>query len=160
MKHLTSVLKKAHAHRGTSFVEILQNCPVYNDGIFEDVKNKKTAADTRLVVEDGAPLIFGKENNRGLRLNTQSLTIEVVTIGENGVTEADILVHDETNKILAQMLMGLRGPDYPVPVGVLYHAPADAYISDLYSQRIKVRKSKDSANLNELLRTGHTWTVK
>jgi len=159
MKHLTSVLTRAHAHTGTSFVEILQNCPVYNDLIFENVKNKKTAADSRLVVENGAPMIFGKENDKGLRLNTQKLKLEVVTIGEDGVTEADVLVHDETNKVLAQMLVELRAPEYPIPVGVLYHRPADAYITDVYAQRIKVRESKGSANVNDLLRSGHTWNV-
>lgn len=159
MKHLTSVLTKAHAHVGASFVEILQNCPVYNDGIFDAVKDKKQAADTRLVLENGKPLLFGQDNQKGICLNTTGLSLEIVTIGEDGVTEADVLVHDETNKVLAQMLAELKGPDFPVPVGVIYQAPATAYVDDVYSQRIAVREKKGKADLNALLRTGHTWTV-
>lgn len=159
MKHLSSVMTAAHAHEGASFVEIFQNCPVYNDGIFDAVKDKKQAADTRLVLTDGEPLLFGKESEKGIRLNTETLALEVVTLGENGVTEADILRHDKGNKVLAQMLSELRGPDFPVPVGVIYEAPASAYVDDVYSQRIAVREKKGVADLNALLRTGHTWTV-
>jgi 2-oxoglutarate ferredoxin oxidoreductase subunit beta len=159
MKHLTKVLISAHQHEGASFVEILQNCPVYNDGIFDSVKDKKQAADSKLVIEHGEPLLFGQDNQKGLRLNPQKLSFEIVTIGENGVTEADIVIHDQTNKVLAQMLAELKGPDFPVPVGVIYQVPATAYVSDVYSQRIAVRETKGKADLNALLRTGHTWTV-
>jgi 2-oxoglutarate ferredoxin oxidoreductase subunit beta len=159
MKHLTSVLTEAHAHIGASFVEIYQNCPVYNDGIFDDVKDKKQAADTRLVLEHGKPLLFGKESQKGIRLNAANMALEIVTIGEDGVSESDVLVHDETNKVLAQMLAELKGPEFPVPVGVIYKAPATAYVDDVYSQRIAVREKKGKADLNALLRTGHTWTV-
>mgnify|MGYP003627097481 CR=1 FL=1 len=159
MKHLTSVLTEAHKHDGASFVEIYQNCPVYNDGIFDAVKDKKQAADTRLVLEHGKPLLFGQENQKGIRLNTSNLSLEIVTIGEDGVTEADVVVHDETNKVLAQMLSELSGPEFPVPVGVIYNVPATAYVDDVYSQRIAIREKKGKADLNALLRTGHTWTV-
>jgi len=159
MKHLTSVLTEAHAHIGASFVEIYQNCPVYNDGIFDDVKEKKQAADTRLVLEHGKPLLFGKESQKGIRLNAANMALEIVTIGEDGVSESDVLVHDETNKVLAQMLAELKGPEFPVPVGVIKKAPATAYVDDVYSQRIAVREKKGKADLNALLRTGHTWTV-
>lgn len=159
MKHLTSMLTAAHAHQGASFVEIYQNCPVYNDGIFEAVKDKKQAADTRLVLTHGEPMLFGAENQKGIKLNTETLALEVVTIGENGVTEADILVHDKTNKVLAQLLGELSQPDFPVPVGIIYEAPAPAYVDDVYSQRIAVREAKGKPDLNALLRTGHTWTV-
>lgn len=159
MKHLTGVLTEAHAHVGASFVEILQNCPVYNDGIFDAVKDKKQAADTRLVLEHGKPLLFGADNQKGIRLNTTDLSLEIGTIGEDGFTAADVLVHDETNKVQAQMLAELKGPDFPVPVGVIYKAAATAYVDDVYSQRIAVREKKGKADLNALLRTGHTWTV-
>jgi 2-oxoglutarate ferredoxin oxidoreductase subunit beta len=159
MKHLTAVMTAAHEHDGASFVEIYQNCPVYNDGIFDAVKDKKQAADTRLVLTDGEPLLFGKENEKGIRLNTQTLQLEVVTLGEDGVTEADILRHDKGNKVLAQILAELKGPDFPVPVGVIYEEAATAYVDDVYSQRIAVREKKGAPDLNALLRTGHTWTV-
>ena len=159
MKHLSAVLTRAHENEGASFVEIFQNCPVYNDEIFEPIKNKKMAPDTRLVLEHGKSMTFGKENEKGIRLNTQKLTLEIVVIGEDGVTEQDILVHDEKNKVMAQMLVELKGPDFPTAVGVIYCAPAEAYISNVHSQRILVRENKGPADLNALLRTGHTWMV-
>ena len=159
-KHMGPVLKRAHAHKGTAFVEIYQNCPVYNDGIFDQIKEKKTAADTRLVLEHGKPLTFGADQEKGIRLNRKTLMPEVVTISEDGVTEDDIVVHDETNKVLAQMLAGLKLPDFPEPVGVLYCEPtAPSYTDDFYQQRILVREQKGEADLNALLRTGHTWSV-
>ena len=89
-KHLTTVLKRAHAHEGASFVEIYQNCPVYNDGIFEVIKEKKTAGETRLILEHGQPMIFGTERDKGIKLNAATLALEVVTLGEDGVTEEDL----------------------------------------------------------------------
>lgn len=159
-KHMGPLLKRAHAHKGTAFVEIYQNCPVYNDGIFDVIKEKKTAADTRLVLEHGKPLTFGVDDQKGLILNAKALKLEVATIGENGVTQADILVHDETNKMLAQMLSALKLPDFPEPIGVIYCEPtAPSYTDDVYQQRIIVREKKGEADLNALLRGGHTWTV-
>lgn len=159
MKHLTEVLTRAHDHRGASFVEIYQNCPVYNDGIFDHVKDKKTAADTQLVLKDGEPMLFGKEKNKGLRLNTKVLGLDVVTIGEDGVTIDDVVVHDETNKVMARMLADLHAPDFPEPVGVIYCAPTAAYVADVYTQRILVREKRGPADLNALLRSGQTWNV-
>ena len=159
-KHMGPVLQRAHDHKGTGFVEIYQNCPVYNDGIFDLIKEKKTAAETRLVLEHGKPLLFGSDNEKGLRLNAQTLRLEVATLGEDGVTLDDILVHDETNKMLARMLTDLSLPDFPEPVGVIYCEPtAPSYTDDVYQQRILVREKKGAADLNALLRSGHTWTV-
>ena len=159
MKHLTEVLTRAHDHKGASFVEIYQNCPVYNDGIFDHVKDKKTAADMQLHVRHGEPLLFGKEVQKGIRLNPKTISLEVVTIGEDGITEADIMIHDETNKVLAQMLADIHAPDFPEPVGVLYCQPADGYVEGVYDQRIAVRETSGPADVNALLRGGHTWTV-
>jgi len=159
MKHLTEMLGRSHSHKGASFLEILQNCPVYNDGIFEQVKNKKTAADSRLVLQHGEPMLFGKELDKGIRLNTSLLQLEVVTLGEDGITLADILVHNESNKVLAQMLAGMHGPDFPEPVGVIFCADVSGYIEDVYAQRIKVREARPPADMNALLRSGHTWQV-
>jgi len=159
IKHLTEVLTRAHDYDGAGFVEIYQNCPVYNDGIFDYVKDKKTSADNKLVLRHGEPMIFGKESNKGIRLDRQELKLEVVVIGENGITEADLLVHDEANKMMAQMLTGMHAPEFPEPVGVIYSAAASAYVSDVYMQRISVREKKGPADVNALLRSGQTWTV-
>jgi len=158
MKHLSAVIKQAHAHEGASFVEILQNCPIYNDGIFEQVKDKKIAADYRVEVEHGQLLLFGKDKSKGIRLNRDTLRLEVVTLGEGAELE-DILVHDQTNLALAQLIAAMQGPDFPVAVGILYHNPVTAYVSDLSDQRLKLRETRGSGDLSALLHTGHTWKV-
>ncbi|MFP6807617.1 MAG: 2-oxoacid:ferredoxin oxidoreductase subunit beta [Pseudomonadales bacterium] len=159
-KHLNPVLKRAHSNRGASFVEIYQNCPIYNDGIFDYIKDKKNAAESRLVLEHGKPLSFGADGEKGLILNAKLLQLEVVVIGENGISESDLVVHDETNKVLAQMLAELKFPDFPEPIGVLYCNPTQPFDADVYDQRSAVREKTGSADLHALLHSGHTWTVK
>jgi len=158
MKHLSAVITEAHAHQGASFVEILQNCPIYNDGIFEQVKDKKIAPDFRIEVEHGKPLLFGKEKNKGIALNRESLSLEVVTLGE-GAELDDILVHDQTNLAQAQLLAAMHGPDFPVAVGIIYFKPITAYVSDLLEQRLQLREKRGGGDLAKLLHSGHTWTV-
>ncbi|MGB1342263.1 MAG: 2-oxoacid:ferredoxin oxidoreductase subunit beta [Pseudomonadales bacterium] len=158
-KHMTPVLKRAHAHKGASFVEIYQNCPVYNDGIFDYIKDKKSAADSRLLLEHGAPLLFGEGQQKGLRLNLKSLQLEVVALGQDGVTLDDIVVHDETNLVLAQMLAGLSAPEFPEAIGVLYCQASESYEHSVYEQIKTVRAKKGIADFNEVLKQGHTWTV-
>jgi len=158
-KHMTPLLERAHDHKGASFVEIYQNCPVYNDGIFDYIKDKKNAAESRLLLENGSPMTFGSENEKGIRLDAKTIRLEVVIIGEDGVTLEDILVHDESNKVMAQMLAELKGPDFPEPIGVLYCNPAESYESDVYDQRELVRQTSGAPDINALLRGGHTWTV-
>jgi 2-oxoglutarate ferredoxin oxidoreductase subunit beta len=154
--HLISVLKRAHAHRGASFVEIFQNCVVYNDNVFADFTERSVALDRQVLVEHGKPLIFGKEKNRGLRLKPKAIELEVVTIGENGVTESDILVHDERNRALASLLASLSPPDFPEAIGVLYCDPAQAYEKAIYEQ---MKDAKGPTDLATLIRTGRTWLV-
>jgi len=158
-KHLPVVLKRAHAHNGASFVEIFQNCIVFNNDVFADFTAREIADDAEVFVEHGKPLIFGKNKNRGLRIKPGKLALEAVTIGENGVTEADILVHDETNRALAGMLAGMERPTMPIALGVLYCDPAPSYedgVRDHFGEAKKLGAGKD---LNKLLRRGHTWTV-
>ncbi|MGB1548425.1 MAG: 2-oxoacid:ferredoxin oxidoreductase subunit beta, partial [Alphaproteobacteria bacterium] len=116
-KNLPDLFKRAYEHKGASFIEIFQNCIVYNDAVFEDFTAKPVADERQIHVEHGKPLRFGKENEHGLRLNPQSLALEVVTIGENGVEEADILVHDETNRTLAALLAAMQPPAFPIAIG-------------------------------------------
>jgi len=158
-KHLPVVLKRAHAHKGASFVEIFQNCIVYNDGAFAHFTDRSIAADTQVHVEHGKPLLFGKENDKGIRVNTSTLKLEVVTVGENGVTEDDILVHDETNKVIATLLAQMQPPTFPVALGVIYCEDGPEYVSAVYDQ-VELAKSKQKAvPVNELLHSGHTWRV-
>jgi 2-oxoglutarate ferredoxin oxidoreductase subunit beta len=104
-------------------------------------------------------MIFGTDQDKGIRLNTQTLSLEVVKLGEDGVTEADLVVHDERNRMLAQMLTQLRAPDFPEPVGVIYCNPDMAYEHSVYQQIKTVREKKGLADFSNALKSGHTWTV-
>lgn len=152
---LIEVLKRAHAHRGASFVEIFQNCVVFNDGVFQAFTDKKVAPEEQLFVEHGRPLLFGKDRTHGLRFDAKRLALEVVTVGENGVTEADVLVHDETNRTLATMLVAL---ERPVAVGVIYCAPAEPYEDLVFSQVPRDARVAET-DLAKLLYGGQTWMV-
>jgi 2-oxoglutarate ferredoxin oxidoreductase subunit beta len=158
-KHLVEVLKQARAHRGASFVEIFQNCIVYNDEIFASFTDRSVAQDAQIHVEHGKPLTFGAGGRRGLRLAPGKLELQAVTIGEDGVTEVDILVHDATNRTLATMLAAMQPPAMPMALGVLYcnpGAPLDASLRTADSRQSAPPSGKD---LDALLRRGDTWTV-
>ncbi len=157
--HLPGILARAHANKGASFVEIFQNCIVYNDGVFSHFTDKSVATQNQIHVEHGQPLTFGADGEKGLRLKEGLPELEVVTIGENGVTEADILVHDETNRIMATMLATMEPPEFPVALGVLYCNPAPTYDGAVYDQIDVARKSLPAPELDTLLRDGHTWSV-
>ncbi|MSO54910.1 MAG: 2-oxoacid:ferredoxin oxidoreductase subunit beta [Rhodospirillales bacterium] len=158
-QHLPEVLKRAHAHKGTSFVEILQNCIVYNDGVYAAVTEKDVAEDAQLHLQHGQPMIFGKAKNRGLRLKPGALELEVVTVGEGGVLISDILVHDETNRMLGMILASLEAPNYPVALGVIYCKPGPTYEASVAVQVAKQAAKFSKLDVNALLRRGHTWTV-
>ncbi|MBZ0167408.1 MAG: 2-oxoacid:ferredoxin oxidoreductase subunit beta, partial [Candidatus Omnitrophica bacterium] len=159
LKELPVTLARAKEHVGASFVEIFQNCIVYNDKVFDQFTEKKTAKDTQIHVKHGERMIFGKEGNKGLRFNNDTFGLEVVTIGENGITENDILIHDETNRHLAFMLCELDAPDYPVVCGVIYCNPEESYDQAVHYQ-IAQAKAVKKADFNALLRSGRTWEVK
>jgi 2-oxoglutarate ferredoxin oxidoreductase subunit beta len=154
-KHLGDTLKRAHSHRGASFVEILQNCNIFNDGAFNDVTDKAIKADHQLVLEHGKPLIFGKNRDKGVRMSGNRP--EVVTLG-NGVTEADLIVHDETNLALAFMLGNLQAP-LPTPIGVFYATSRPTYDAAMNAQMAEARAKQGEGNLADLLKRGDTWTV-
>jgi 2-oxoglutarate ferredoxin oxidoreductase subunit beta len=153
--HLVATLKRAHAHKGASFIEILQNCVVFNDAVFEHITGKEVAADAQILLEHGQPLLFGKNKEKGLRLKPGKLELEIVTVGENGVAASAILVHDETNRPLAQLLAALE-PPFPAAMGVLYCNPATSYEQDVYAQ---LGTTRGSASLDTLLNSERTWEV-
>ncbi len=158
-RQMPGVLKAAHAHKGASLVEIIQNCIVYNDGAFDGWTDKKVVSDNSISVVHGEPLMFGADGNNGLAKSADGFGIQVVTIGENGVTEADVLIHDETNKILAMMLADMKQPEFPVALGVLYNNPAEAYDEAVHQQLKEITEANPAGSLNDMLRKGRTWTV-
>jgi len=158
-KHLGPTFVAAHEYRGTSFIEILQNCPVFNDDTWLHVKDRPTAADTMLMLEHGKPMLFGVDDQKGLRLVSGTLELEVVTIGEDGVTEADILVHDETSRPMAFLLASMEPPEFPMALGVLLRQPAPPYDASVLAQVEEAKAQRGPGDIDALLRSGHTWTV-
>jgi len=157
-KNLGELFVRARDHKGASFVEIIQNCIVYNDGAFADFTEKPVADEMQLHIKHGQPMIWGKAKNKGLRLNPKTLQLETITVGENGVTIDDILVHDEKNKVLATLLSSLRPPDFPEVLGVIYCDPAPSYEQQLKEQD-DAAKAKGPGDIDKLLRAGKTWVV-
>ena len=153
-KNLSPVLKAARAFKGASFVEIFQNCIVYNKDVFESFVGKKTAKETQIHVEHGQPLLFA-DGTKGLKLNPKTLALEVVGVGDGGVPESDILVHDETNAVMAQMLLTLPKETYPMPLGVIYRQPAQSYDDAFWATH--ATQGKRTGKVADALRKGSVW---
>lgn len=156
-KHLPEILKRARAHRGAALVEIFQNCIVYNDGVFNHFTDRDVAADRQLLLEDGAPMIFGKDRDKGLRLKPGSLELEVVALSDGGIAEEDILRHDVGNRTLAQMLVQMDGGDFPVALGVIYDNPAPSYDRQVAAEREAAKLANPNPDLGQLLYKGQVW---
>ena len=151
--------RPAGRHRGSSFIEVLQNCNIFNDGAWREFTDRDVRDDRMLILEHGKPMIFGKDRNRGIRLN--GLQPEVVTIGEDGMTEDDLLVHDAhaEDPYLALILSRMFWPEFPVPVGVFRDVSRPIH-SDLLTPRSSRRsRSPASAISDPVLLAGETWTV-
>jgi 2-oxoglutarate/2-oxoacid ferredoxin oxidoreductase subunit beta len=159
--HMQDVLKKAAAHRGSAFIEIYQNCNVFNDGAFELITDKESKANTQLILEHGKPMIFGKDKNKGIRLTPGKLEPEVVTLGENGISESDLLVHDEKEQsgALAFLLSRLGPPTFPTALGVVRNIDRPSYDSLSVEQEQAVTAKKGKGDLMKLLHAGETWRI-
>jgi len=155
----TQIYIEAARHKGTSVVEVLQNCVIFNDGIHDKVAGKEVRDDRTLILKNGEPMIFGKGNDKGLILD--GLKLRVVKLGENGITEKNILVHDasEPNPGIHYMLANMRYPDYPVALGVIRSVPGPTYERDLAQQITEVRNTSRIKNMNDLLNSGSVWKV-
>jgi len=157
--HLKATLRKAAAHQGSAFVEILQNCNIFNDGAWESLTEKIVRDDHTILLEHGQPLVFGKNRDKGLRMN--GLELEVVTLG-NGVGEQDVIVHDERhpNPAYAFLLSRMdQTPGFPTPLGVLRAVEAPRYEDLVHRQIEQVRARKGTGDLEALLRAGDVWDV-
>jgi 2-oxoglutarate ferredoxin oxidoreductase subunit beta len=159
--HLKDTLKKASAHKGSAYIEILQNCNIFNDGAWETITEKDARSDNVVQLEHGKPLIFGKNRDKGIRLN--GLELEVVALG-NGVAEKDLLIHDEHHPrpayafLLAHME---TRPGFPTPIGVLRSWDNIPRYEDVINAQIQeVQQRKGKGDLAKLLRAGDTWEVK
>jgi 2-oxoglutarate ferredoxin oxidoreductase subunit beta len=160
-QHLKETLRKAAAHQGSAYIEILQNCNIFNDGAWETITEKEARSEQVVQLEHGKPLIFGKNRDKGIRL--VGLDLEVVALG-NGITEKDLLVHDEhdSNPVYAFALSRMDAmPGFPTPIGVLRALQGVPRFEDLMQQQIRdVIAKKGKGDLAKLLRAGDTWELK
>ncbi len=159
-KYLQSILQRAAAHQGTAIVEVLQNCVIFNDGAHKWTTDRASRSENQLRLEHGKPMIFGDTVKQGIRLN--GITPEVVTLGENGITEGDILVHDEkaSEPTLAYFLSRMRAPDFPTPLGVFRAVEAPTYDQQIHQQLEDIKVKKGDGQLRKLFFSGDTWEVK
>ncbi len=159
-EHLRGVLARVAAHRGSALVEIMQNCVIFNDGVWSEVTERATRDDRQIVLEHGKPLVFGKDRDRGIRLD--GLRPEVVKVGEGGVPEDALLRHDERSEdpSLAYLLSRLVPPEFPMPIGVFRAIDLEPFDHAVHRQIQEARKKAKETDLDALLREGETWEVK
>jgi 2-oxoglutarate ferredoxin oxidoreductase subunit beta len=157
VKHMVATFKAAHEHNGVSFIEILQNCVIFNDKTWDSVYSKENRGDQLLFLEEGQPLLFGKENQFGITLN--GLFPEVVEVANTPIEK--ILVHDpdHNSPLYTQMLAQMGHPNLPTPVGILKRTEEPVYEVAVQTQVNAARAKKGNGSLKELLYTEDTWTV-
>jgi len=153
------IFKEAEKHKGTSIVEVLQNCVIFNDGVYSDLTDKQNKEDRQLHLEHGKPMIFGKNKDKGIILD--GFELKVVTIGENGITEDDILIHDahEEKPYIHQMLIKMKYPDYPIALGVIRAVKRNVYDKAVHEQIENVKAKAKIKCMDDLFHSGPTWTV-
>ncbi len=157
-KHLIATLERAARHKGTSFVEVYQNCNVFNDGAFMEFADKAVRSDRTVRLEHGQPMLFGKELEKGVRLN--GTTPEIVDVG-NGASESDLWVHDETREdpALSFILSRMHWPDFPEPMGVIRAVERPTYEGLVQQQVDEAIERQGEGDLDALFMEGDTWTV-
>lgn len=156
-KNLPDVLKAAHAHQGAAFIEIFQNCIVYNKDVFNDFAAPKGAEDRQLWLEHGQPMLFAN-GTRGLTLNRDALRLEVIDVADGDWEAAGVLVHDATNRSMAHLLVEMPFGPFPMALGVIYDDPAPTFETAVIEERARASAGKDT-DLAKLLAKGQTWTV-
>jgi 2-oxoglutarate ferredoxin oxidoreductase subunit beta len=159
--HLQEILRRAYAHKGTSFIEILQNCPVYNDDEFIEVEDRKQRVNASLKLQDGEPLVFGPESDRkGIRIEDGVPSVVQLSKGQNPL-EAGVAIHNERHDTPAYAfaLASLTRPNFPVPVGVFRAVDKPSYETMLAAQVTHAVAHKGEGDLQALLESSETWTV-
>ena len=158
-KLMQKIFIEAEEHRGTSLIEILQNCVIFNDKTFAAITGKEVKQNAQLILEDGKPMLFGAEMNKGIILN--GFKLEAVTVGENNVTEKDILVHDakEQDPTLHAMLARMRPPEFPAALGIIRAVRRSTFDEGLLNQLEYEKENAKFKTVDELLKSGETWEV-
>lgn len=160
MKLNQEIMLDAAKHDGTAVMEMLVNCVIFNDGTHQDISDRAFRADRTIILRHGEPMIFGANRDKGLILD--GLKLKVVTLGENGITEKDILVHDaHTDNIgIHSMLVDMKYPEYPVALGVIRAVADKTYDDNVRDQVIEVKEKSKIKTVDQLLHSGATWEVK
>jgi len=155
----TQIYTAAARHKGASVIEVLQNCVIFNDGIHEEVTGKEVRDERTIILKHGEPMIFGKDNEKGLILD--GLKLKVVKIGENGITVKDLLIHNaaEPNPGIQYMLANMRYPEYPVALGIIRAVEGITYDASVHGQIKNVRENAKIKCMDDLLSSGSTWNV-
>ncbi len=157
-KHMQYVIKRAAEHKGTSFVEIYQNCNVFNDGAFFTYTEKDTKDDNVVFIEHGKPMVFGKEKDKGVKLD--GFTPTVVSLKDGKYSVNDLMVHNEKDTMLSFILARMSSiPELPRPVGVVYAVERPLYDVEVERQILAAIQKQGEGNLEELLNHGETWTI-
>jgi 2-oxoglutarate ferredoxin oxidoreductase subunit beta len=159
IKHLTYILERAAKHKGTSFVEVYQDCNVFNAGAFYYASKKGVKEDNIVYLEHGKPLIFGKDKDKGIRVNEGNRP-EVVTLG-SGISEDDLLFHDEQadEPSLAFLLARMKHPEFPEALGVFRDVERPVYDQCVEDQIRQAKETSGEGDLEALFNSGDTWTV-
>lgn len=156
-KKLPEVLVAAHKHKGAAFIEIFQNCIVYNKDVFEDFAAPKGAEDRQLWLEDGQPMLFAG-GTKGIALDAEALNLKVVDVVDGDWQAAGVIVHNVKNRAVAHMLVEMVFGEFPMALGVLYDDPRPTFDSAVVAQNAKLSEGK-KADLQALISKGQTWTV-
>ncbi len=159
-KHLKEMLTRAGKHKGTAFIEVFQNCNIFNDGAYALYTDKDTKPDNVLFLEHGEPMIYGKENNKGIRLN--GLTPEIIDINEGSNSINDVWIHDEFDNASARahiLSQFAETEGMPVPIGVIRQEEKETYEDSLHAQIEALTAARGKGDLKKLLFSGNMWDV-
>ncbi len=159
LKSSQAAMAAAAAHKGTSIVECLVNCVIFNDGAHSFLAEKENRYDRVIILENGKPMIFGKNSDKGLI--AEGFNLKVVTLGENGITEADLLVHDSKNKdfTLQMKLAQMEGPEFPVALGVIRNTESDTYDAAIEQQIAEIQAKSKIKCFDDLIDSCEQWEM-
>ena len=157
LKHMGSIIKEAETHRGTSFIEIYQNCNIFNDGAFTNLTDREVKSDNVIVLEENQPMVFGKESDKGLILDGSKF--KVVDLSKD-FSESDLLIHNPKDRNLGLLISEMTyDEDLPVPIGVFYKEDKPTY-DTMMKEQIDKAKSVQKINLQSLIEGPNSWEVK
>jgi 2-oxoglutarate/2-oxoacid ferredoxin oxidoreductase subunit beta len=161
VKLSTELMVEAANFKGTAVIEILQNCVIYNDNAYGYLTDREHKEDRQLIIRHGEPMLFGKEKDKGIVLDKKSLRLKVARIGENGITENDILVHDacDPNPVIHIQLCNMNFPEFPVVFGVIRAIQDEPYDLKMEKQIEAIQQKSKIKTVSDLLTTGNIWKV-